>query len=184
MMNRIYTIIVISLLGACSSSLDYQAALQKNQRKLDNENQVQDSRFLVEAKSLAHLQERLARKAAKNGYAASVVELGNEFAKDYKSFQDDLKKLADKEDMFLPSSLKNSHKEILDDLDEEDREDFDEEVLEVMERMSNEMEELFEDKAVSANDADVRGFAARKIGSFSQRQERIKSVQASLLNTF
>lgn len=177
-------IISIALLAAgCASTLSYQDAMDKNRRSLDNMDQVADAQFLVDAKSFNLLETRLNQLAIEKGYSATVVSHAKKDLERQEDLQREIEKLARKEKMKLPAEMKSEHSSYLNEIDGISRADFDSRFVDLVKRINEENEEIFEDQASQANDADIRAFAARKLDMFKTLDQEISKVDDELMDT-
>ena len=182
----LYTIasaIVLFSLVSCSGNLTYQQALDKNRKSLESMEKLEDAQFLVEAQSLNLLEQRANELAMQKGYSAAVVNFAKKNADAFEDFGDDLAKVARKEKMKLPSEMKNEHAQKLDELSSIARSDFDSRFIDILEDINDEHTELFENQASEANDDDVRGFAASKLGILRSNLEEMSKVEDELMQT-
>lgn len=171
------------LLGACAGNLSYQQAMDKNRRSLESMEKLEDAQFLVEAQSLNLLEQRANELAMQKGYSAAVVNFAKKNADAYEDFGDDLAKVARKEKIKLPAEMKSEHAQKLDELSSIARSDFDSRFIDILEEINDEHTELFEQQASEANDDDVRGFAANKLGMLRSNLEDMSRVDDELMQT-
>lgn len=172
------------LVVGCSSNLTYQQALHKNERKIENADQQEDATFLVEAKSINILERELNQKAAASGYAAALVKMAQQNLEDHKNMDKDISKLASKKKMALPSSMKEEHSTIYNELAAMGKEDFDKAFIKDLKKINEENTFKFENMATEAHDADIRAFSARKLDMMREHARRLETVEKELLQTY
>ena len=171
------------LSGGCASTLSYQDAMDKNRRSLDNMDQVADAQFLVDAMSFNLLESRLNQLAIEKGYSATVVSHAKKDLERQEDLQKEIAKLARKEKMKVPGEMKSEHSSYLNEIEGISRADFDSRFVDLIKRINEENEEIFEDQASKANDADIRAFAARKLDMFKTLDQEISKVDDELMDT-
>jgi putative membrane protein len=168
---------------SCSSSLTYQQAMNKNENRFQNSRDLDDATFLVDAASYNALEKELNRVAIDKGYSSGVVDFARKNLKEHRELEKDLKKLAKKKKVRIPSGMKSEHRTVLEEVDETSRADFDSRFVDVLERVNEDNTDLFEDKASEAYDADIRAFAARKLDLFRSHAKEIEVVDDQLMHT-
>jgi putative membrane protein len=169
---------------SCSGDLSYQEAINKNDRKIEDEGKRSDARFLVEAKSFNMLELKLSELASTTGYAASIVDLAKRNRKDFEKMNDEIEKLAAREKIALPESMGDEHQATFFEVSKADRQDFDKEYLLAMKKVNEANLERFLRMATDAKDADVRAFAARKLDMMRMHEQRVSEVDDKLLDTY
>lgn len=171
------------LLTSCGSNLSYQQAMDKNRRSLESMEKLEDAQFMVEAQSLNILEQRINQLAMEKGYSAVVVNFAKKNKEAFEDFGDDLAKVARKEKIKLPAEMKSEHAQKLDELSTIARSDFDARYIDILEEINDDHTDLFETQASEANDDDVRGFAANKLGILRTNLEEMSKVDDELMQT-
>jgi putative membrane protein len=171
-------------MAACSSSLSYNDALQKNVRKIDDTEKLDDARFLVDAASYNILAMRMAEAAIKAGYSASLVTLAKENLEQHEEMGKELNKLARKEKVVLPAEMSDEHQRLLSELTASDRREFDRTYIRILGEISNDDSQKFSRMATEAESEEVRAFAARKLDLFESHKTQLETVDAELLKTY
>lgn len=186
--NRILSILCVltaaAMTVACSSSLSYNEALQKNISRIDDTEKLDDARFLVDATSYNMLAMKMAEAAIKSGYSASLVALAKETYEEHEEMGRELKKLARKEDVVLPAEMNETHERLLAELTSADRREFDRTYIRILRDASQEDRGKFSQMATAAESEDIRAFAARKLDLFESHQTELQTVDAELLRTY
>lgn len=178
------SLIALMLSTSCSSNLSYNEALQKNMRRLEDPNKMDDARFLVDAASYNILATKMAEAAAKSGYSATLVSLAKENLVKHEEMARDLKKLARKEKMVLPAEMNADHEKLLAQLTSADRREFDRTYIRILGDISNEDSQKFSRMATEAKSEEIRAFAARQLGVFESHKTQLETVDAELLRTY
>ena len=176
-------LISAAIIAACSSSLSYNEALQKNYGRVDPENH-NDAKFLVDAASYNLLATRLAEAAINSGYSASIVALAKENLELHEDMGQELKNLARKEKMVLPAEMNDSHQALLTELTSSDRREFDRNYVRILRSVSEEDSQKFSQMATEAKSEEIRAFAARKLDVFKSHESELQTVDAELLKTY
>lgn len=174
----------VLMLGACSQTLTYQEAMNKNERKITDVNKLRDARFLVDAKSFNLLEMKLTETAMTSGYASAVVDLARKHFEDHENMQEDLSTLARREKIKLPTNMSEQHQAYMIEVTQSNRTDFDNNFISTLQRINEENKEQYMTMATDAQDADVRAFAARKLDMLRAHETRMEEVKSKLMNTY
>lgn len=177
-------LLVAVLMAGCSSTLSYNAALQKNINRIDDTEKLDDARFLVDAASFNILATKLAEAAVKSGYSASIVKMAREDMEEHEELEQELNKLARKEDVVLPAGMNDEHTRLLAELTSSDRREFDRTYIRILREISQQDNEKFSRMATEAQSEDIRAFAARKLDMFKGYETELETVDADLLRTY
>jgi putative membrane protein len=176
-------ILMIFALSSCASNMSYQQALDKNRRSLESMEKLEDAQFMVEAQSFNLLEQRINQLAIEKGYSADLVKFARKNAESYEDLGDELSKVSRKEKIKIPSEMKTEHEQKLQELSATARSDFDARYVDVLREINEENTELFEEQASEANDAEIRAFAAAKLGVLRATAEEISQVDDQLMQT-
>lgn len=172
------------MLSSCSSNLTYNEALQKNAKKIEDPEKLEDAKFLVDAASFNLLATKLAEAASKSGYSASLVALAKQNLEEHEDMGKELRKLARKEKIVLPTSMTPDHEKLLAELTASDRRDFDRTYVRILSDINTEDNGKFASMATEAKSEDIRSFAARKLDLFKSHKNELETVNAELLRTY
>jgi putative membrane protein len=184
--NKVFTgALLISLLfmQSCGGTLSYQQAVTKNRKNIEELKRLDDAMFLVEAKSYSLLESKLYELAKEKGYSAAVVELSREFSEKRRNMERELNKVARKEKVSVPVGMKGEHQRIYDRVASTARSDFDPYFLQTLRRITEESEAMYSNHASAGSDAEIRAFAAKRVGIFRNNQDDISRVDNELLQT-
>lgn len=182
--NGVILLLLPLLMSACSSSLTFNEAMLKNEKKIEDSAKLADAKFLVEARSYNLLALAITEAAATSGYAASVVSLAKKNQEDHEGMAKELQKLARQEKFVLPAEMNEEHQRLLAELKTADRADFDKEFLRIYKMINEEVNGSFMRMATDAADEDVRAYAARKLDYFKSHGTQFETVDAELMKTY
>jgi hypothetical protein len=190
MMKRTYTYILVvaimAFLSSCSilgmGTRSYDDAMDKNENRLsDNEELLEDARFLVEMHSFGNMLKTMGDTAANKAYARRVAEFGKELSTKIGYYLDDLEKVADDKDIVLPDEMSKAHMNEMEDLLDADEEDFDEVFLTTLESQLQKQRRSTERMATEAYDDDVRAWTARQVKMMKEYEDRADRMEEELL---
>ena len=139
-----------------------------------------DSDFMKEAAVGGMAEVEMGKLAATKAANADVKKFAQMMVDDHSKANSDLKALATKKGMTLPTDLDSSHKATMDDLREQAGADFDKAYVEEMVDDHEEDVAKFEDEAKNATDPDIRAFAQKTLPVLQKHLDAIKSIQAKM----
>lgn len=120
-----------------------------------------DKEFVKEAADMGMLEVKLGELAQKNGSAASVKKLGQHMIKDHGKANDELKVIAKKNGMSLPTTLSEKSQKKYDELATKTGANFDKAFSECMVEDHKEVLNLFEKAAKNVENSDLKVFASK-----------------------
>jgi len=171
-------------MASCSSNLSYNEAIQKNVSRVEDPDQHDDARFVVDAASYNLLATQMAEEATTSGYSASLVSLAKENLEQHEALGKELKRVARKEKFVLPGKMSDDHQKLLDELKRSERRNFDRTYIRILGEISEKDKELFSEMATAGKSEEVRGFAAKQLGVFDSHKSKLETVGAELLRTY
>ncbi|MGB3183007.1 MAG: DUF4142 domain-containing protein [Cyclobacteriaceae bacterium] len=189
MMKRTNTYILVvamvAFLSGCSmlgmGGRSYDDAMDKNRSRIDNEDLLDDARFLVEMQSFGLMLNAMGDTVASRAYARKVSDFGREISKKMNFYLDDLDKVADDLDIVLPEEMSNSHMDQMKDLLDADEDDFDEVFLTMLEAELQKQRRQTERMATEAHNDDVRAWTARQVKMMKDYEDRADRMEEELL---
>lgn len=123
-----------------------------------------DKSFFENAASAGMYEVEAGKLAAARGGDPKVKQFGERMVKDHTAANEELKALAAKKNVALPTELMRRHKMMLDELkDEKDGKEFDEAFKREMLASHKEAVTLFSNAAKNSKDPDVKAFAAKTL---------------------
>lgn len=180
-MKKIFTVFLGVAVAACSNTLTYNQAMEKNQANLETSDLKSDAQFLVEAKSLSILAEELGKMAVTLGYAAEIQSYAEKIAEDHKKINEKIDDLASDHKIKVPVEMSGSHQMQLDEVRRSSREEFDEEFLDAIEDLYRSHIDLYESFATDGSINDLRMFAAEYLNILRSNEERADEIEDDLL---
>ena len=183
MKNSNYSIFgLLFLLTFCSTSnLSYNDALEKNEQRLDTQEEISDAHFLVEAANYHLALQSLAKAAVDSGYAKIVNDFAREVLTAQNKLGADLKEVAKQKKVKLPSQMSIRLQDIVEEVKHSSRRNFDRSFLYALENIHEEALGDFEHEALNAHAAEVRSFAAAKLDMIRKHEKKADQLQDQLL---
>lgn len=136
---------------------------------------------MVKAKSLTQLQIGLLQLSQEKGYSSVTVNLGKDNVDLFRTLESDIKDIAEKEDIRLADKMDPSHLKLFEELSGADKPSFDQKFVFSLKNINQQEIKLFEDKATTAFDPDVRAFAARTLGQLRTHADNLDKVEKELI---
>lgn len=176
-------ILFISLLfSACTpGNLGYTEALDRNNRKLETEDQRRDAEFLVEATDYNILLNELSSEAAEKAYSRVVTDFARQNLQDHMTMTNRLKDLSKEKKIAIPSHIENRHENTLRDMDTASKESVDKVYLNAIETLHNRLLRLYEDAALNANDDKIRSYAAAQLDILRSHYRKAEEIRRELI---
>ena len=187
MKKTILGLIACSTLILAASCSDNQSTDSKEVAKESNEQKVDsnklpaqmedDSKFAVAAADGGMLEVQLGKLAATNASSKTVKDLGKMMVSDHSAANEELKALAARKNITLPSGLSDKSQKIYDKLAAKMGSDFDKAYTEDMVDDHNEDISDFKKEADKGTDADVKAWAAGKVPILEHHLEMSKTAK-------
>jgi putative membrane protein len=136
-----------------------------------------EERFMKEAASGGLMEVELGKVAVQKGSHQRVKEFGKRMQADHSKANDQLKKIAAKKDVELPTEPSGEHKSTMDKLTKLSGAEFDREYMEAMVDDHKEDIEKFQTQADKGKDPDVKKFASDNLPILKKHLELAQSTQ-------
>lgn len=150
-----------------------EAAEDANEDKIENndamanstsDDKEDDAEFMMKAAASGMFELQASELALQKATSQSVKEFAKKMKDDHTKANSELKALAAKKNITLPTSLDKEHLDKIEDLREETGTDFDSEYMEAMHKAHEKDVELFEDISEEDDvDAEVKAFASKTL---------------------
>jgi putative membrane protein len=122
----------------------------------------------------------LSKVAATKAQNADLKKFAGVMVTDHSKANDELKALAAKMKVTLPSELNSSHKSTLDKLNSLSGADFDKAYTDAMVSDHDATVDLFQAEADSGTTADLKAFAAKTLPTLKNHQSMIRSIKEKM----
>jgi putative membrane protein len=144
-----------------------------NERKIENNNATtgsasddkeDDAEFMMKAAASGMFEVQAAELALQKASSKSVKDFARKMKEDHSKANKELKALAAKKNITLPTSLDKDYLDKIEDLREESGADFDSEYMQVMHKAHEKDVKLFEEMAKEDDaDGEIKAFAAKTL---------------------
>ncbi|MDQ3712042.1 MAG: DUF4142 domain-containing protein [Acidobacteriota bacterium] len=136
--------------------------------------------FMMEAAKGGMAEVELSRVATTKSQNADVKKFANQMIQDHTNANAELKQLAGKKNVTLPTELDAEHKAIKDRLSGLSGADFDKEYVNAMVTDHEKTVNLFKTQADGGTDADAKAFAAKTLPKLQGHLDMIKGMQGKM----
>ena len=171
----------ISSLSSCSdpSKPDDSKALaeEHNDAKFNDNKMENDAQFLVNAAEINLTEIQLGNLAAEKGIMKEVKDLGKMTADAHSKSLDELKGLAAKKSVTIPTSLTEEAQNSYKKLNDESGKDFDKEFCDMMVNEHKDAIEKFEKAAEKSSDTDIKNWANSTLPALRKHLDQAVTCQ-------
>lgn len=144
------------------AQIDKKDAEKQNDKKFDNKME-DDADFVVTAAVDGMYEVQVAQLAKTNASSAKVKELAEHMIKDHSLANEELKKIAAKKSITVPSKLSDKRQKDFDKLTKLKGADFDKEYSKMAVSDHKDAIDLFQKEADKGHDGELKGWASTKI---------------------
>ncbi|HLN53908.1 MAG TPA: DUF4142 domain-containing protein [Lentimicrobium sp.] len=150
-----------------------------NDGMLDND-QDKDQDFMEEAAYGGLMEVELGKYAQQNAVNPRVKNFGAMMVKDHSKANDELRALAAKKNIVIPSALDDEHTRKVNNLKEKKGTDFDKAYIDEMVEDHNKDTDKFKRHAENGVDPDIKSFAAKTLPVLLMHQDSAKNIKDAL----
>jgi len=174
--------LVICSLNSCKNESKVEdpkeVAEDQNEAKFeDSEKKEDDSQYLVEAAETDMKEIEIGKLAQQKGTDPEVKAFGKMLIDDHTKSSGEVKTLASRKNISLPTSLTEKGKEAYDKLNEKTGLDFDKKFVEMMVDGHEKMIEKMNKAGEKAADEEIRVWASNKIPTLTTHLEHAKKLK-------
>lgn len=139
-----------------------------------------DKEFMMKAAQGGMMEVQLGQMAASKAQRADVKAFGQKMVEDHSNANTELKSLAAKKSVTLPTEVSAKQKEDMDKLSKLSGAEFDKEYVMMMVADHEKDVADFEKQSTGAEDADLKAFAAKTLPTLKSHLEIIKGINAKM----
>jgi putative membrane protein len=181
---NIFSIACLALLMSCGDTKENtdskEVAKEQNDDKFDSTKIEDDTKFAVDAAAGGMMEVKMGTLAQANGMAADVKSFGKMMVDDHNAANEELKALAAKKNISLPTTLSEKHQKDYDDMAAKKGKDFDEAYMDYM--ISDHKDDIdeFKEEANDGHDPDMKAWAAGKVATLEHHLDMAKAAKDKL----
>jgi putative membrane protein len=155
-------------------------AKDQNEEKFESNKAEQDAAFAVEAANGGLLEVQLGTLAVTKASSPRVKQFGQMMVEDHTKANNELKALAQKKNMTLPTVMGDKHQRKYDNFAEKTGSDFDKAYMELIVEEHKEDINQFEKQAKEGNDPELKAWASAKLPTLQQHLREAEEIKKSL----
>ncbi|RSK49563.1 DUF4142 domain-containing protein [Hymenobacter rigui] len=179
---------------ACNSNDSVKQAQEQNEAKNDastsdtevgevkKEAMDFDTEFMTKAASGGMLEVELGTAVAAKGMTPEGKQFASSMVADHTKANAELKELAAKKNITLPTALGDDHKKVYDDVTGKTGVKMDQEYLKEMVKDHEEDVKEFTEASVKASDPDIKAFATKQVPVLQHHLEMAQKMSAAVEN--
>lgn len=174
-MLQVTFVILILLLASCGFDQkpdSKDVAEEQNDERIDNDKKENDAQFLVNAAEIHMKQIKLGQLAQQNGKTKHVRELGKMMEDAHTKSINELRALAKRKMISIPTSSTNDAQDAYKDLKEKSIDDFDKAYADMMVSEHKDAIETFEEASTDCNDTDIKNWATATLPGLRAHLDR------------
>lgn len=139
-----------------------------------------DKDFMTKAAESGMAEVRLSQLAQQKAQSADVKQFGQRMVTDHTKANNELKQIAQKENVTLPTDLSAKHKDLMNKLQNLSGAEFDREYISVMAEDHEKAVNLFQSEAASGDNADVKAFASKTLPTLKEHLQMAQNINGKL----
>lgn len=185
---QVIFITAILLIASCSNNQRPQdtkdTAQERNDERFDGNKQEKDAQFLVNAAEIDLEEIHLGQLAQQKGKTTEVKELGKMMEDAHTKSLNDLKALAQRKGVSIPTSPTDNAKDAYSDLNGKSGDDFDKAYANLMVSKHQDAISIFEKASTDSNDSDMRNWATTNLPVLRTHLNRSMEVQKKFADMY
>lgn len=156
---------------------DETKTTEKKEIKVVKNSDDQDAKFVLAAADAGMLEEQLGELSQTNGYSSQVKEFGKMMVEDHGKANSELKALAKKKNIVIPTALTEKSEKKYTDLSKKMGSEFDKEYMESMIKDHKNAIDEFQKEADKGKDADLKSWASNKLPVLKHHLQMAESTK-------
>ncbi len=182
MLNRILAATFCFWMAACDSPNtakedSTEVAEEQNEEKLASDDAEDDADFMVKAASGGMLEVELGKMALQKASSPQVKQFAQQMVTDHTKANEELKALAAKKNITLPTTPGDEAQEHINDLAKYSGAEFDKKYAELMHKDHQEDLDLFKEAADDAEDPEVKAFASKTLPVLQNHHQMAEQIE-------
>jgi putative membrane protein len=158
------------------AQVDNKQAEKENDKKFEHKME-NDAEFVVDAATDGMFEVQAAELAKTNAASPKVKELAEHMIRDHSKANEELKKIAAKKNITIPTKLSDKRQKDFDELTKLKGADFDKAYAKRMVKDHKDAIDLFKDEADKGKDGELKGWASTKISVLQHHLEMAEAAQ-------
>jgi putative membrane protein len=183
--STLFTAVILMIFVACNQQRPEDTkdtAEDRNDAKFDENKNEKDAKFLVDAAEIDLMEIQLGQLASTKATAADVKDLGKMMEEQHSKSLDNLKALAAKKTVSLPTSITDDGQDHYKKLADKNGNDFDKEFCDMMVDGHKDAISKFEKASTESNDAEIKDWAAATLPTLRNHLDHALTCQEKVKN--
>jgi len=161
-------------------SADKSAVLMNDDTNMDHAGQSNVQDFLKEVSSGGLMEVELGKYAQQHATNARIKNYGAMMVNDHSKVNDELKNIASKKNVTLPTTIEDKHSKMMSDIQKKTGVDFDKAYIKAMLDDHEKDVDKFKKQAENSADPDLKDFASKTLPILEMHQDSAKHITAAL----
>lgn len=153
-----------------------EVAEEQNEETFEKNKAEEDAEFAVEAADAGLLEVQLGTMALTKAASPEVKQFAQKVVDEHTKANNELKALAEKKNIALPTTMGDAHKRKFENLQEKTGPEFDKEYMDLIVKDHKEDIREFEEQAEDGSDPEIKEWASRKLPTLRQHLEEAERV--------
>ena len=168
---------------SCNSNDSIKAAADQSVAQLEQagiKNMQNDAIFVAESASADMLHLQLSEEAITRGVSPEVKEMAQQMQDVYQQMLTELQDLSAKENLVLPQTLGNAHKDIYDEVVKKEGIAFDLAYIREVRHLHDKLLDRYEDMAENGVSMEVKQYASRQLPLIRQHLQQAEALESKI----
>lgn len=157
-----------------------EAAEEQNEEKFENPELEDGSKFAVSAADAGLMEVQLATLALSKATSGKVKEFAQMMLDDHTKANEELKALAQKKNITLPTSLSDKQQKKYTEMSEKTGADFDKEYCDLMVKDHKDVVEMFKKAQENSKDPELKAWASEKLPTLEHHLSMAERMKESV----
>ena len=157
-----------------------EVAQEQNEQNLENKQLEQASDFVVKAADAGIAEVQLGKLAAERATKPEVKKFAQTMVEEHTRANDELKAIAQQQNIVVPSSISEENQEKMNKLQEKQGEEFDKEYMDMMVKDHKKVVDMFEKQAENGDVPEVSEWASNKVPALRHHLEMAQSTEDAI----
>lgn len=157
-----------------------ELAQEQNEQNLDNKELEKASDFVVKAADAGMAEVELGKLAAQRATKPEVKKFAQTMVDDHTRANDELKALAQQQNIVIPSSISEENQDKMNRLQEKQGDEFDKEYMDMMVKDHEKVVDMFEKQAENGDVPEVSEWASNKVPALRHHLEMARTTEDAI----
>jgi putative membrane protein len=180
-MQRLGLVLALALVGGGAALADRPAGTKAEETKAMGGGS--DKQFADKAATGGLAEVKLSKLAMEKGQSMQVKQFARKMVEDHNKANTELKQIAEKKGMTLPTQLDDKHQKAYERLTRLEGPDFDREYMKAMTDDHDDTVKLFKDQMENGKDPDLKSFAMKTLPTLEKHDDLAHTDQDTLKKT-